>query len=491
MLAAFSAATIVIIFDFRHESELEFLNSLLTRTHPSVAQMVLLYGRRRVGKTLLVRHWAETTGLPTIYFAAEQEPAGIHRRKLYAKMLNAPMTQAPTFEAWADLWNAFVPLLRDQRMILILDEVTHAAESDSAFLSALQHAWDQHFKSSKIIIILSGSHVHTMETLLAQGSPLFGRFTGQLHLEPLEFHNLRLFVPNWTADERIGLYAVIGGVPAYLEWINARLSLSKNLRQVFLDPKSPFAGEPDTLLHDVLSEPRMHRGILTAIGLGAHTLDEISNGSLIGKTHLPAYLQRLQELRFVERRLPVTVPPAKRLKSRQGRYHLAAPFLRFYFRFIASDRAEIGFNPEIAVNTIHEHLRAFVGATAFEELCRTWVLRASIAKRLPFQIQDVGSHWSRHVQIDVVGINWSKKEILAGECKWGSDAVAREVIEELLSVKLPRLLRDLPEEGTGWKVYTIAFSRAGFTPAAQELARTDKMIIVDLAQLDRDLSKAE
>lgn len=472
------------------ESELEFLNSLLTRTHPSVAQMILLYGRRRVGKTLLARHWAEITGLPTIYFAAEQEPAGMHRRKLYAKMLNVPMTQAPTFEAWSDLWNAFGASLQDQRKVLILDEVTYAAESDPAFLSALQHAWDQHLKQSKIIIILSGSHVHTMETLLAQGSPLFGRFTGQLHLEPLDFHNLRLFVPNWSADERVGLYATVGGVPAYLEWIKPQLSLSKNLREVFLDKKSPFAGEPDTLLHDVLSEPRMHRGILSAIGLGAHTLDEISNGSLIGKTHLPAYLQRLQELRFVERRLPVTVPPAKRLKSRQGRYHLADPFLRFYFRFIAPDRAEIGFNPEVAINTIQEHLRAFVGSTAFEELCRTWVLRASIAKRLPFQIQDVGSHWSRHVQVDVVGINWSKKEILAGECKWGTDAVAREVLQELHDLKLPRLMKDLPEEGAGWKVHTIAFSRVGFTPAAQELARVNQTILVDLTQLDRDLGKS-
>jgi AAA+ ATPase superfamily predicted ATPase len=169
---------------------------------------------------------------------------------------------------------------------------------------------------------------------------------------------------------------------------------------------------------------------------------------------------------------------------------LADPFLRFYFRFIAADRAEIGFDPEIAVTTIQEHLRAFVGVTAFEELCRTWVVHSSVNKRLLFQVQDVGSHWSRHVQIDVVGINWSKKEILAGECKWGTDAVAREVLQELHTVKLPRLLKDLPEEGVGWKVHTIAFSRAGFTPAAQELAKANKTMLVDLAQLDRDLNKA-
>jgi hypothetical protein len=94
------------------------------------------------------------------------------------------------------------------------------------------------------------------------------------------------------------------------------------------------------------------------------------------------------------------------------------------------------------------------------------------------------------VQVDVVGINWSKKEILAGECKWGTDAVAREVLQELHDLKLPRLMKDLPEEGAGWKVHTIAFSRVGFTPAAQELARVNQTILVDLTQLDRDLGKS-
>jgi hypothetical protein len=120
-----------------------------------------------------------------------------------------------------------------------------------------------------------------------------------------------------------------------------------------------------------------------------------------------------------------------------------------------------------------------------------WIVHSSVAKRLPFQIQDAGSHWSRRVQVDVVGVNWSKKEILVGECKWGTDAVAREVLQELHEVKLPRLLKDLPEEGADWKAYTIAFSRVGFTPAAQELAKTNQTMLIDLTQLDRDLGRAK
>src|SRR5581483_5971647 len=205
------------------EQELAFLNSILIRAQPGPAQLILLYGRRRVGKTVLARHWADSTGLPTTYWAAEPETAGLQRRKLYARILDVAMTQAPLFESWADLWTAFAKMLGSERRVLILDEIPYAAEADPAFLSSIQHAWDQVLKESGLILLLSGSHVHTMETLLARGSPLFGRFTGQWHLQPLEYSALPYFVPKWNADERVALYAIVGGVPAYLEWLKPNL----------------------------------------------------------------------------------------------------------------------------------------------------------------------------------------------------------------------------------------------------------------------------
>jgi hypothetical protein len=469
------------------QQELAFLNAILTRTRPSPGQMVLLYGRRRVGKTVLARHWAESTRLPVTYWAAECEPAPLQRRKLFAKMLNLTSAQAPVFETWADLWTAFAQMVGERRQVLILDEITHAAESDPAFLSALQHAWDQQLKTLRLVLLLSGSHVHTMETLLAQGSPLFGRFTGQWHLQPLEFGALHSFLPKWTTAEQVEAYAIVGGVPAYLEWLDPGLSLADNIEKVLLAPGTLFVVEPDLLLYDELHEPRVYLAILQAIGLGAHTLDEIANQAMIGKTHLPAYLTRLQELRLVERRLPVTVPPAQRRRSRLGRYHLTDPFLRFYFRFIAPHRTEVGYKPEAVVKEIQEHFRGFVGATAFEELCRLWTARASEAGEFPFAVEQVGSHWSRLVQADVVAVNWSNKAILIGECKWGTDAVPREVVQDLVQGKAPQVLRALPEEGSSWSVYHAVFSRAGLTPAAREVAKMHKAIVVDLVQLERDL----
>ncbi len=467
--------------------ELAFLNSIAARTRPSPGQMVLLYGRRRVGKTVLARHWAESTRLPVTYWAAEREPALLQRRKLFAKMLNIGAAQAPAFDSWADLWTAFAQMVAERRHVLILDEVTHAAESDPAFLSALQHAWDQQFKSSRLIILLSGSHVHTMETLLAQGSPLFGRFTGQWHLQPLEFGVLHAFFPKWTVADQVEAFAIVGGVPAYLEWLDARQSLADNLRNVILAPGTLFVAEPELLLYDELHEPRVYQAILQAIGLGAHTLDDISNQALIGKTHLPFYLGRLQELHLLQRRLPVTILPAQRHRSRMGRYHITDPFLRFYFRFIAPHRTEVGYTPDAALTDIHEHLRGFVGATAFEELCRLWTVRASQAGKLPFTVEEVGSHWSRQVQVDVVAVNWSKKAVLIGECKWGTDAVSQETLKDLIENKGPQVLGALPDEGERWAVYYAAFSRAGLTPTARELAKAQRAIAVDLMQLERDL----
>ena len=144
------------------QRELVYLNELLTRHKPGPAQLILLYGRRRVGKTALLLEWAERNSVPYTYWAAEKEPADLQRRKLYARLLNLPLRQAPLFDSWAELWDAVAAIVGDRRQILILDELPYAAESDPAALSALQHAWDGHFQHSNLVIVLCGSQVRVM-----------------------------------------------------------------------------------------------------------------------------------------------------------------------------------------------------------------------------------------------------------------------------------------------------------------------------------------
>src|SRR5262245_21412104 len=169
-------------------AEIAFLNRVLANEqHPGPGQLVMLYGRRRVGKSTLLRHWAEGSGSPFTYWVAEKGPAAVQRRQLFAALTKADPKPpgAPAFASWADLWQATAPLLQFQRQILLLDELPYAAVADPAMLSTLQHAWDQHFERSQAMIVLCGSHVRTMETLLAHQSPLFGRMTGQWRLQPL------------------------------------------------------------------------------------------------------------------------------------------------------------------------------------------------------------------------------------------------------------------------------------------------------------------
>jgi hypothetical protein len=173
--------------------------------------------------------------------------------------------------------------------------------------------------------------------------------TGQWLLHPLAFGALPTFLPHWSAEELVAAYAIVGGVPAYLEWFQPELALVGNVRDVMLAPGSIFLSEPTLILSDEIRDPRVHRTIVQAIGLGAHTHSEISAASFVSKTHLTSYLHRLQELRLVERRLPVTIPQADQQRVRQGRYHLSDPFLLLLPIYCTSSRrSELSTRPRVA-----------------------------------------------------------------------------------------------------------------------------------------------
>lgn len=471
------------MFVDRH-NELAFLNDLLTRTHPGPAQLVLLYGRRRVGKSELLLHWAEQSGLQYAYWEAIKESATMQRTHLFARLLGVTPNSAPNFRSWADLWESAAKVIGDGRQIIILDELPYAADADPAMLSALQVAWDQFFQHSQAVIVLCGSHVRTMQTLLSMQSPLFGRMTAQWHLQALPFSSLAEFFPKWTADERVAVYAVAGGIPAYLNWLDPELDLENNIRKVILNPGGMFVAEPKFLLYDEVRELSHYLAVLRAIGAGAHSLNEISLQCFLSTTSVNAYLATLQELHLVERRLPITVHPRLRAKSRKGRYHLSDPYFRFYFRFLAPYLDNPPVKPDQVLISVRANLRAFVGATAFEELARQWVSQQAERGQLAFQPEAIGSHWDRNVQVDVVALNWQTHDILLGECKWGTDDIDRQVARELIEQKTPLVLKQLPEEGAGWKIHYALFGRNGFTTAAK--AEMDKLngFVVDLKMLD-------
>ncbi len=475
--------------------ELVFLNAVLKRQHPGPGQFVMLYGRRRVGKTALLRAWAEQSSLPFTYWVAEKDPAPLQRRKLFGEFLQSIGADLPVpiFESWSELWRSIAQLLAGRRHLIIIDELPYAAEADPAMLSSLQHAWDQLFERSQAVIVICGSHVRTMELLLGRQSPLFGRMTGQWYLQPLPFGVLRQFLPGWSPDEQVAAYAIVGGIPAYLSWLNPRQTLTTNIKHVMLAPGSLVLAEAAFLLQDEVREPRPYLAVLQALGNGHHTLKEIANASMIDSAHLSFYLGQLQELRLVERRLPATLTLTEQRRSRMGRYHLSDPFLRFYFRFLAPAAAGgvLSYRPERVLPGIQSGLRAFVGGTAWEELARQWVDAPGSADQIGFQPQSVGSHWSRKVQVDVVAVNWQSRQLLLGECKWTGDPVDRTIVRELIETKAPLLLADMKVTPADWRIRHVMFARSGATEAAQQELAAHNGLLVALDRLYTDLGEEE
>lgn len=468
------------------QEELAELNRLLAMQRPEHSEFLIIYGRRRVGKTTLLLHWAEQSGRPTLYWVARRETAEAARQSLARALWRwaypeAEQPEPPRFNNWEQLFEQMARMVGDRPAILIFDEFPYAVESDPSLPSHLQAAWDHLLQDRNLALVLSGSHIGMMVDLLDAHAPLYGRFTAQLPLGPLPFAALADFFPDYAPDELVAAYAVVGGVAGYLERFHPELSLSDNIRHHLFQRMGMFRSEPTLLISDLVRETRNYEAALRAIAAGDRTPTEVARTTGISSPNVSPYLKRLLALGLVERRVPATLRPEKRQTTTRSRYHLADAYLRFYFRFIEPnlEMIELG-RADLLWERIGEQFRAFVGMTVFEELCREWV-RVMAPAVLPFLPETVGSHWATDSQVDVVAVNWREQAILLGECKWGGNRLNRAVVRELLE-KAPLVV-----PGEGWEVHYALFARAGFTEAAAALADEVGMLLVDLTRLYRDL----
>ncbi len=475
------------------ERELEELNALLTAP---AARLVAVTGRRRLGKTTLLLHWAKTSGHPYLYWVASHFPSNVLLGQ-FSQLVwqhGNPGKRAPRTFSYEDWFQALEELAGacqgGQRHIVIIDEFPYAVASEPGLPSALQNAWDHHLHFSNVVVVLCGSHVGMMEQLMDAHAPLYGRMAGPLQVRPLPFAATAAFFPRYNVEQRVAVYAMLGGVPAYLEQFSDDLSLSANVRQHLFHETGLFRTDPDYLIGEQVRDLSNYQAVLSAIAGGARRPAEIAlAAALPHRSAADPYLARLVEMDYVRRELPVTVKPAKRPSSRLSRYVLADHYLRFYFRFVRPHLNLLAQQLYDQVwERISEQLRAFIGMTAFEELCRAWVLAQARANRLPFAVEEVGAHWGGGVQVDVVAINWREKALLLGEAKWGTDMVGRDVVRELIERKTPKVLKALPDAGEGWTVQYAFFARAGFTGAARDEAESVDAQLVDMERLDGDLA---
>lgn len=470
------------------QQELAELDNLIQQPG---AQLIMMYGRRRVGKTTLLTHWAERAGLPTFYWVAKRDPRDLLLANLARALCawqhgsDADLTIQP--RDWEQLFKMLAQAVGDRRTIIILDELPYALQQDSGLGSHIQAAWDHLFKESQAILVLSGSHIGMLTNLIQYQAPLYGRLTAQLPLYPLRFSEIQPFLPRYDSWQRLAVYALLGGVPAYLERWRDSEPLKANVERLFLQRTGWFRNEPQILVSDLTERETVnYEAILKVIAAGHHEREVIARYAALKSTALSHYLPRLLDLRFVERRIPATVPLADLKTSRKTRYYLRDPFLRFYYRFIDPNLYLLdGGLSRRLWQMIEDNFHAFVALT-FEEVCLNWLVRQAQRGRLPFAADNVGAHWSKTVQVDAMAINWREKQLLLGECKWGDAPVSRSVLRELLEVKTAKVLAELPDGGADWQVHYALFGRQAFTAATEELAAQRGVQLIALPQIEAE-----
>ena len=443
------------------------------------AQFLVLYGRRRTGKTALLLHFAQDR--PYVYWMASQSSAASLLRGFsqavwqYANP-GTPVEEDFSFPSWEMAFRYVADLARDSRLMLIVDEFPYAVDADPSLPSLLQGAWDHHLKATQVFLALAGSHVGMMERyVMAYRAPLYGRATAQLHLQPMSFSDARQFVPRYSLPAALTTYAIVGGIPAYLERFDDRRSVEANVCSRVLAPTSMFQIDPLYLLNEALREPRHYFAVLEAIGAGHRTLSEIAQAAGLERTNVPKYLSTLVSLGIVERRTPLK--PGPRSHQQRGLYFISDPYLRFYFRFIVPYQSDLQRGEMDRVwGEIEKQLPAFVGSTVFEELCRAWVQTQGARGNLPFRPTEVGSYWDRHTQVDVVALNTSERAVLMGEARYTSRPVGSDVLAGL-GDKAARLTPP------GWRAHLALFSRSGFTEDLKTQADRQGAFLVDLEQL--------
>ncbi len=471
------------------------LNALDNAHRRESAELIILFGRRRVGKTRLLTYFLETRQIQQpLYWMATTHSAAVQLRDFSQALLQhdprfvIPLTPDYSFPDWEAAFNHMAGMVAAAEGVqwIVLDEFSYLIRNDATLVSVLQKVWDHQLsKLPNLRLVLTGSLVGMMQReIFAYNAPLYGRATTQLRLQPLPYAALIDLFPERESAERVAIYAVTGGVPAYVERFTRTDQFVTALRDECLQTGSIMLSDPALILHDQLSEPQTYESILRAIASGFHQWGEIAKMSGVTESSLGHYLNLLQELELVERRDPVLAKP----RSRQGRYHLSDHFLRFYYRFIVPRLATIerGYTAA-AVEKIWAELRAFIGTHVFEELCQEWVWSAAALEQLSFHPEQVGSYWrrakgKRGVQLDVVAANAREKRLLIGEAKWGRGAVSRAVLRDLIERS-----QRMAQVEAGWQVQYALFAHEGFTEATVELAGEIGAVLVSAEMIEQTL----
>ena len=465
------------------EQELAALEQLY---HSGKPEFFVLYGRRRIGKTELLLQFCKDKR--SIYFLASQMKERDHLQHIIEvaqHTIDDPLLQNISFNDWESALIYFAQKSQEERLVLVLDEFQYLCEDNTALPSLIQRFWDLHGKNSNLFLILCGSHVSFMEReVLAERSPLFGRRTGQLQLIPLSYRDSGRFFPEYSHKEKLIVYGILGGIPAYLNRFvlgssqhlqeTTQRTIQQQIKEELLTPQGYLFDEVNFLLRMELRDPRTYASLLQAIANGATRLNEISQRVELEKTKINKYLTVLRDLRLIKRITPLTERAP--LKSRKGLYKIADNYLNFWFRFVLPNRSLIESRNEDMVyqQMIAPYLSDYMGAI-FEDVCHQYVER-HWEEKLNIAPKRVGSHWESDLEIDVLTENIDSSHWF-GECKWWNQPVGENVLN--------RLIEKSEKVSDQWKQDPryLLFSASGFTDALKQRASVEGVLLFELNDL--------
>lgn len=453
------------MFVGRHQ-ELEQLNQAYQEND---FQFTVIYGRRRIGKTSLINEFLKDK--KSIYYVALEENAEDNLKRFsdaISILKNTDQGGKEKFANFEECFKEITHLAQKQRVILVIDEFPYLAKAYPTISSMLQSYIDHEFKETNLFLILCGSSMSFMERqVLGYQSPLYGRRTLALKLEPFKLSEAHEMLPKLSKEDAFIINTVCGGVPQYLSYMSDSMSVADNIKKNFLSKSGRLFDEPNNLLQQELRDPTNYNSIINAIASGASKHSKIAQSAHLQTGPLTTYLNNLIDLGIVEKKLPVT--EQKKSKSKNIVYRICDGMFRFWYTFVGkqTDLIERGLT-DLAWVKVQKGLSDFMGPE-FEKYSQDFMWSQDMNEKIvPNPFIHLGNWWGtdkrthQQVELDIVGFSDDERDGYFGECKWKNEPISRSVLEKLITnseiFKYPL------------KHYYL-FSKSGFTDSCQELAK--------------------
>lgn len=455
------------------EKELQHLKTLYQSDD---FEYLVMYGRRRVGKTTLLQKFSKETN--TIFFPAREKNDALNLED-FSKVvqLHFDNTYIASFQSWEASFK-YISQKTTDRVAVVIDEFPYIAQENPSIKSILQHTIDHDWKNKNIFLILCGSSVSIMENeIMGNKSPLHDRQTSTLEIKPFDYFESAAFFPNYTNEQKLISYGILGGIPRYLKAFNPKKDIQNNIGQKIIREGSYLYEEPDNLLKAELRETNIYNSILSAIATGRNKVIDIANHIHEDKAKVSKYLTTLQTLRLVEK----TVPCGEGNNSRKSIYVIKDNFFKFYFRYQFTNNAYYAMlGEDEASKEIMDDISNLMG-NAFEQIAKEYLIRKAKERKLPFIPFHIGKWWGTNPvikaqdDVDVMAIDRSGKKAIFMECKFTSSPMPYSEYEDLVTAT--KAFPDITNK------YLYFISKSGYSESVKRQAAIDGAILLEIDDL--------